>query len=69
MIIYHNILFSVPPVIAPLSPNEEVEKGKSLSVNCNATGSPTPTVEWSKNDNVLPTSQQVHCLSRKHEKI
>ncbi|CAB3997058.1 neural cell adhesion molecule 1-like isoform X1 [Paramuricea clavata] len=48
----------VPPVIAPLSPNEEVEKGKSLSVNCNATGSPTPTVEWSKNGIVLPTSQQ-----------
>ena len=44
-----------------------MEKGKTLSVSCSAIGTPPPTVEWSKDGNVLPASQQVGCLTRKHE--
>ena len=44
-----------------------MEKGKTLSVSCSATGTPPLTVEWSKDGNVLPESQQVGCLTRKHE--
>ena len=55
----NNNFFSVPPEIIPFRNEQEVAKGKTLTVNCNATGSPVPTVEWSKDGNIIPTSQQV----------
>ena len=33
---------------------------------CNASGIPLPMVEWSKNGNILPESQQVRYLSKKY---
>ena len=44
-----------------------MEKGTTLNVSCDATGTPPPTVEWSKDGNALSTSQQVRCLTGKYE--
>ncbi|XP_046853940.1 hemicentin-1-like isoform X2 [Xenia sp. Carnegie-2017] len=42
----------IPPIIHALK-NYTIKKGETLVVNCNATGSPLPDVEWSKDGQTL----------------
>ncbi|KAJ8965609.1 hypothetical protein NQ314_004000, partial [Rhamnusium bicolor] len=55
------IFFSVPPSIQILPPNGEVvtRKGGPVSFECKANGNPSPTVQWSKKDGLLPSGLQV----------
>lgn len=59
---FYNNVISVPPSLIPIA-NQEVSKGKSYNIPCLGNGSPTPSVEWSRDGKVLPAGQQVHCLA------
>ncbi|KAJ8961467.1 hypothetical protein NQ318_014715 [Aromia moschata] len=54
-------LFSVPPSIQILPPSGQVvtRKGSPVSFECKVNGNPTPTVQWSKKDGLLPSGLQV----------
>lgn len=47
------VLFSVPPNIddSVSSSDVIVREGSNISLRCRATGSPTPTVKWKRDDN------------------
>ena len=43
-------MFSVPPSILPID-NEPVIEGQNVTLTCNASGFPAPTVYWVKTSN------------------
>ncbi|WAR07418.1 MATN2-like protein [Mya arenaria] len=51
-----NVFCSTPPTIQYPLKNETVVAGQTLHLACNATGSPTPTFTWFKNDEQITTS-------------
>ncbi|XP_028512546.1 tyrosine-protein kinase-like otk, partial [Exaiptasia diaphana] len=56
-----NVYSVITPVIVQTSPNNvTVDKVMSrVKLNCSATGSPLPTIEWSKDDRPLSVSTTV----------
>ncbi|KAG5870541.1 hypothetical protein JTB14_035687 [Gonioctena quinquepunctata] len=52
---------TVPPSLQILPPNGQVvtRKGGPVSFECKTNGNPTPTVQWSKKDGLLPSGHQV----------
>ncbi|KAJ8984905.1 hypothetical protein NQ317_002745, partial [Molorchus minor] len=54
-------LFLVPPSIQILPADGKIvrRKGSPVSFECKANGNPTPTVQWSKKDGLLPSGLQV----------
>ncbi|XP_057669809.1 opioid-binding protein/cell adhesion molecule-like [Diorhabda carinulata] len=57
----HTIEILMPPSIQILPPSGQVvtRKGGPVSFECKANGNPTPTVQWSKKDGLLPSGHQV----------
>ena len=47
---FHVVMFSVPPSIQPID-NEMVIEGGNVTLTCNASGFPAPTVYWVKTIN------------------
>lgn len=55
------ICLLVPPLIhSPATDRLSVIMGDSISMKCNVTGIPTPTLLWLHNTEVLLTSQDSH---------
>ena len=48
--IWFLVIFSVPPSILPID-NEMLLEGGNVTLSCNATGFPAPTVYWVKTSN------------------
>ena len=48
----------VPVQVIPLPPTISRNSGSSLTLTCNATGSPLPTVSWLKDGSTLQTTQE-----------
>ena len=45
---YLKTIFAVPPGIANVSNDQVVCEGSLVTLSCNATGRPTPTINWTK---------------------
>ena len=45
---YLKTIFAVPPEIASVSNDQVVCDGSLVTLSCNATGRPTPTITWTK---------------------
>ncbi|XP_066150996.1 neurotrimin-like [Euwallacea fornicatus] len=57
----HTIEILMPPKIQIMPPSGQIvtRKGNPVSFECKADGNPTPTVQWSRKDGLLPTGLQV----------
>ncbi|XP_022915847.1 limbic system-associated membrane protein [Onthophagus taurus] len=58
--ITHTVEVLVPPLIHYVSSDgrAEVKKGSAVSLECKASGNPTPKITWSRKNNVLPNGDQ-----------
>ena len=44
----HNTLLTVPPEIVSVSNDQGVCEGSMVTLSCNATGKPTPSITWTR---------------------
>ena len=49
----NNVFCSTPPVMIEPLPNTTLELGDTLEIVCNATGDPSPTFRWYKDDDIM----------------
>ncbi|XP_044727881.1 limbic system-associated membrane protein-like [Chrysoperla carnea] len=56
----HTIEILVPPSVtmSPANGHMTARKGGSVTFECKATGNPSPRIEWSKKNGLLPTGEQ-----------
>lgn len=53
-------MYSAPARILRVPKEKRVEYGRQISLECNATGNPIPTITWLENGNTV--SAQVQCV-------
>jgi len=63
------LLFAVPPDIINLFPKHTIKEALSnVTLECSATGCPTPTIQWKFNGQVLSTNQDIDIMHNKDGK-
>ena len=54
----HVLDVQYPPKMVSASEDKQVTKGDSVTLECSATGNPTPTITWSKVGGHMPSGQE-----------